>query len=106
MDQTTQQNAALVEQTAAASHSMGEQAQELQRLMAFFKLDKGDKVPGASIATASAQPASLTVLRSNPARALSSPVTPLKAAAAKVRPSSAEKKLNTPVATSEAWEEF
>ena len=40
MDQTTQQNAALVEQTASASQAMGEQAQELQRLMAFFKLDK------------------------------------------------------------------
>ncbi len=39
MDQVTQQNAALVEQTAAASHAMGEQARELQRLMAFFRLD-------------------------------------------------------------------
>ncbi|MGB2681921.1 MAG: methyl-accepting chemotaxis protein, partial [Candidatus Competibacter sp.] len=39
MDQTTQQNAALVEQTASASQAMGDQAQELQRLMAFFKLD-------------------------------------------------------------------
>jgi methyl-accepting chemotaxis protein len=40
MDQVTQQNAALVEETAAASHSMGDQAQELQRLMGFFKLDQ------------------------------------------------------------------
>ena len=40
MDQTTQQNAALVEQTAAASQAMGEQAGELQRLMAFFRLEK------------------------------------------------------------------
>ena len=38
MDQVTQQNAALVEQTAAASQSMGDQAYELQKLMAFFKL--------------------------------------------------------------------
>ncbi len=38
MDQVTQQNAALVEQTAAASHAMSDQAQELQRLMRFFKL--------------------------------------------------------------------
>ncbi|MGB2974188.1 MAG: CZB domain-containing protein, partial [Candidatus Competibacter sp.] len=42
MDQTTQQNAALVEQTAAASHAMGEQAQQLQHLMAFFKLDENE----------------------------------------------------------------
>ncbi len=38
IDQTTQQNAALVEQTAAASHTMDDQAQELQRLMGIFKL--------------------------------------------------------------------
>ncbi len=44
MDQTTQQNAALVEQTAAASHAMGEQAQQLQRLMAFFKLDQQEQI--------------------------------------------------------------
>jgi methyl-accepting chemotaxis protein len=41
MDQVTQQNAALVEQTAAASHAMGDQAGELQRLMGFFKLERG-----------------------------------------------------------------
>jgi methyl-accepting chemotaxis protein len=40
MDQVTQQNAALVEETAAASHAMGDQARELQQLMGFFKLDK------------------------------------------------------------------
>jgi len=39
MDQVTQQNAALVEETAAASHAMGDQARELQQLMGFFKLD-------------------------------------------------------------------
>ncbi len=38
MDQVTQQNAALVEQTAAASHAMGDQAHDLQALMGFFKL--------------------------------------------------------------------
>jgi methyl-accepting chemotaxis protein len=40
MDQATQQNAALVEETAAASQAMGEQARELQSLMGFFKLDE------------------------------------------------------------------
>ncbi|MFZ1827370.1 MAG: bacteriohemerythrin, partial [Candidatus Competibacteraceae bacterium] len=43
MDQATQQNAALVEETAAASQAMGEQACELQNLMGFFKLD--DEAP-------------------------------------------------------------
>ena len=40
MDQVTQQNAALVEETAAASHAMGDQARELQQMMSFFTLDQ------------------------------------------------------------------
>ncbi|SFR53739.1 methyl-accepting chemotaxis protein [Thiomicrospira sp. ALE5] len=36
IDQVTQQNAALVEETSAAAESMSEQAQELSRNMAFF----------------------------------------------------------------------
>ncbi|MDD5029767.1 MAG: methyl-accepting chemotaxis protein [Rhodoferax sp.] len=38
LDQMTQQNAALVEQSAAAAHSMSEQAQHLARLVGTFKL--------------------------------------------------------------------
>ena len=36
MDEMTQQNAALVEQAAAASESMGEQARDLNELVSFF----------------------------------------------------------------------
>ena len=50
MDQVTQQNAALVEQTAAASQAMGDQAQELQQLMAFFTLDHSE--PNSGLASA------------------------------------------------------
>lgn len=38
MDEGTQQNAALVEQVAAASESMDEQAQQLQHLVNVFKV--------------------------------------------------------------------
>jgi methyl-accepting chemotaxis protein len=38
LDQMTQQNAALVEQSAAAASSLREQAQSLARSMAVFKL--------------------------------------------------------------------
>ena len=48
MDQATQQNAALVEQTAAASQAMGDQAQELQQLMGFFTLDQTTPAPAAT----------------------------------------------------------
>jgi methyl-accepting chemotaxis protein len=38
MDQVTQQNAALVEEAAAASGTMQEQAQQLARVVSVFKL--------------------------------------------------------------------
>ena len=39
MDEMTQQNAALVEEAAAASEAVDAQAQSLRQLMAFFKVD-------------------------------------------------------------------
>jgi hypothetical protein len=39
MDETTQQNAALVEEAAAASESMEDEAGQLNSLMHFFKID-------------------------------------------------------------------
>jgi methyl-accepting chemotaxis protein len=42
MDEVTQQNAALAEQTSAASHGMEEKAAEMERLMSLFTLAKVD----------------------------------------------------------------
>lgn len=44
MDEMTQQNASLVEEAAAASEAMGAQAQELDALVSFFKLNQSDYV--------------------------------------------------------------
>ena len=44
MDQVTQQNAALVEEMAAAASSLKSQAQELVQVVATFKLSAGDSV--------------------------------------------------------------
>ncbi len=41
MDQVTQQNAAMVEQTSAASRSLAQDADDLSRLVAQFRLSKG-----------------------------------------------------------------
>ena len=41
MDKTTQQNAALVEEAAAASESLGQQAESLENLISFFDLADG-----------------------------------------------------------------
>ncbi len=53
MDEMTQQNAALVEENTAAAQSLLDQAQELDKLMAFFKLDDSDT---QSVETATVMP--------------------------------------------------
>lgn len=45
MDKSTQQNAELVEEVAAASESMEEQAVQLRQLMRFFSIDRNDEQP-------------------------------------------------------------
>ena len=109
MDQVTQQNAALVEQTAAASQSMSEQATHLQALMSSFKLQSHAATQHRS------QPRPLTQLRLNPVQARL--VAPLAAQTA-VKPQPARRPLSSPVragraapaptASAEAadWEEF
>jgi methyl-accepting chemotaxis protein len=54
MDDVTQQNAALVEESAAAAQSMQEQAEALARLVGFFRLDAA---PAVTQATQAAQAA-------------------------------------------------
>jgi hypothetical protein len=49
MDQTTQQNAALVEEMAAAASSLKSQAGELVQAVAAFKLSAGDYVSGGGL---------------------------------------------------------
>ncbi|MBL8258369.1 MAG: methyl-accepting chemotaxis protein, partial [Candidatus Competibacteraceae bacterium] len=105
MDQTTQQNAALVEETAAASQAMGEQAQELQRLMAFFKLDglaPSAGAPAAPPTPAKPHAALRPVPAANPRPTAAKPAAPKPRPAA--RPAPAEKK--AVAAVSEEWEEF
>jgi methyl-accepting chemotaxis protein len=55
MDEMTQQNAALVEEAAAAARAMHEQAGELTRQVGFFKLGSGDAAAAASSESARAQ---------------------------------------------------
>ena len=48
MDTVTQQNAALVEEAAAASESMQEQAAALAEMVSIFKLDAAHSGPAAA----------------------------------------------------------
>jgi methyl-accepting chemotaxis protein len=45
MDQVTQQNAAMVEQSTAASHALAQEAEELRRLVGRFELGDGGAAP-------------------------------------------------------------
>ena len=49
MDKITQQNAALVEEAAAAAKSMEEQTESLQAMVASFVLSPGDAAPAAAV---------------------------------------------------------
>jgi methyl-accepting chemotaxis protein len=82
LDQMTQQNAALVEESAAAASSMKDQAQSLAGLVATFKLEEHSGKPAAKL-SAPAKP-----MLSKAAPRLQAPVkpTPSKPAAARPAP--------------------
>ncbi|MCB1766052.1 MAG: hypothetical protein KDJ22_08315, partial [Candidatus Competibacteraceae bacterium] len=94
---------------AAASQSMGEQARELQNLMAFFKLDERvvSEKPAVVATSGSSRPTS----RGRPAVAKPMAKTTVKPAAKPVakpvaKSAPAEKKSAATHAASEEWEEF
>ncbi|SMC58853.1 methyl-accepting chemotaxis protein [Rhizobium sp. RU36D] len=93
MDQVTQQNAAMVEQTNAASHTLASDAEALTRLVAQFKIG-GSPAPARKpeVATAASLP------KPSPARQLVS-----KVAGAMNRSTAAAPKQQ---AAAENWEEF
>lgn len=86
MDQVTQQNAAMVEESTAASHSLAQEAEELSRLISTFKLGEETK----------------------PASRSSKPQTASKKSSSRSKPTETPKALRTPVASSDddGWKEF
>lgn len=71
MDEMTQQNAALVEETAAASQSLAQKGEELRQLIGYFRIDRRE--PGSHNAEAhAAAPAKEAAPR--PARSRKNPV--------------------------------
>jgi len=107
MDGMTQQNAALVEEAAAAAQSLQDQAGELARVVSIFKLDESEQFQfeaQAPVATSTA-----VVVRPAAKRAVA-PAPKKAAAKAAVKPDAAEvapkpKKAAATVASDE-WEEF
>jgi methyl-accepting chemotaxis protein len=105
MDSVTQQNAALVEEAAAAAQSLQDQASELAHVVSIFKLAEGEEIhtlvkPAAAAPTrAAAKPAQLRVARA----ALKKPAT---AAAPAPAPAAPKPKKVVAAANSDDWEEF
>jgi methyl-accepting chemotaxis protein len=88
MDQVTQQNAAMVEQTSAAAHSLSQETAELDRSVGRFQIGEGAKAAPATRKTAkpaAPRPESKTVAR--------------RGAAAAVRTAA-------PAQAAQSWEEF
>ncbi len=100
MDQSTQQNAALVEQAAAAAEAMMEQAAHLSQVVSAFKLDAGAMALGVAQAPAPkvAAPAR------TPARAVALAKPAPKPAAQAATPPQPRKRANAPAG--DEWEEF
>jgi methyl-accepting chemotaxis protein len=96
MDQVTQQNAALVEESAAASESMQEQARQLLQVVSVFRVNPQQASPQqATLAVPLRKPA----LARPPARAIAKPATLPKPASPAARKSAA-------VESTSDWEEF
>jgi methyl-accepting chemotaxis protein len=99
MDEVTQQNAALVEEAAAAAGSMQDQARNMMHEVSVFKLAPG--TGGAAVATSasrSASPAASTAMTRQPPQRVASK------APAIARPAAPLKQLST--ASDMDWEEF
>ena len=100
MDQVTQQNAALVEEAAAAAQSLQEQASTLAHTVSAFKLQPGAMAVTAAHAPRAASP--VKSVKSSPK--LSAPPRP---AAPKALPKAHAKALPAPTSgASEDWESF
>ncbi|AKU23417.1 methyl-accepting chemotaxis protein [Massilia sp. NR 4-1] len=111
MDTTTQQNAALVEQAAAAAGSMQEQAVRLSEAVAVFRLSDSRTIVPVQRAMdrppirPAAKPVSLPGRSTRPAAA--KPAPSRDAAAAPARAATAAKQAKAPASTAnDEWEEF
>jgi methyl-accepting chemotaxis protein len=106
MDSMTQQNAALVEEAAAAAQSLQDQAGELARVVSIFKLVDGEQEQEAALAPAATT--SLAVRAPAVRRAPARPAAkkPAPAAATEVPAAPARPKKAATTAGNDEWEEF
>ena len=107
MDGMTQQNAALVEQSAAAAQSLQDQAAELSHVVSIFKLVEGEERAAAHVPAPAQVKAPVAVVARKPA----APLRPVKSLARKTEAAAPAEpkasKRSAPASTSnDEWEEF
>jgi methyl-accepting chemotaxis protein len=103
MDSMTQQNAALVEEAAAAAQSLQDQAGELSRVVSIFKLVEGEQ---SSVELAPPAAPKATPGANLPAVRTPAPRTPRPAAKKAASAAPAKPKKAPVAAESDGWEEF
>jgi methyl-accepting chemotaxis protein len=116
MDEVTQQNAALVEESAAAAASMQDQAAKLAQVVSIFKLDQSfaaAPVTAVKAAPAISKPGKPLAKLVRPAArvepVIAKPAAPARPARAKIAPAAAAAVKREPraaAASADDWEEF
>jgi methyl-accepting chemotaxis protein len=105
MDEMTQQNAALVEQAAAAAESMQDQAQMLAQAVSIFKLSHDETMRRPAAPAPRAAPAVAATAPAKPAAAIAAPRPAAKPAARSASAPAPAKKAST-APSGDDWEEF
>jgi methyl-accepting chemotaxis protein len=113
MDGMTQQNAALVEEAAAAAQSLQDQAGELARVVSIFKLEAGEERAVIEAVSTAAKALPTTASVKAPVKAARKPAPAIAAKPASAKPSAKPssttsdkpKKAAAPAGADE-WEEF
>ncbi len=106
MDQVTQQNAAVVEEMAAAASGLQHQAQELVQAVAFFKLDASGGDRARKAPTPTATPTALRTQASAPAVDATAPMLAAPRPLANTRPAVTKAAPVKQPDTSGEWESF
>lgn len=110
IDSTTQQNAALVEETSATAETMSEQATELSHSMAYFKTNHAKQSPKRNHAESSTQPnKALAVPKKDSATSALKPLPAPKTSATtqpKALGNAVQKPAAKPSTDPDTWEDF
>ena len=110
MDEVTQQNAALVEEAAAAAQSLEDQAGKLRTAVAVFQLDENGSQPSFAASQPARRAKAVTpatpVRRSAPARVSTTPPAAAPAAPVAAKPAASAPSAPAAAGSDKDWETF